>query len=138
MRRNTNNWTRNEIDTAVKALGSLREGQSESMIYAIDPYIGANGYRFGMTQAKVKKAGGVPSQTSEDLIMKQVAIHVVVHGKSCCKIWVDDRANDGGIYPDEYFGNTNRLHFLDWYELWLDLTLEELAESSPAGWGPWL
>lgn len=50
-----------------------------------------------------------------------ISINMVVNGKEYGKIWMDDRCNDGGIYPEHYFGNTARLGFLDWYELWLDV-----------------
>lgn len=49
-----------------------------------------------------------------------VSINLVVNGPEYGHIWVDDRCNDGGVYPDHYFGNKERLGFLDWYELWLD------------------
>ncbi|MBF2461297.1 SMI1/KNR4 family protein [Listeria welshimeri] len=54
-----------------------------------------------------------------------VSINLVVNGSSYGEIWVDDRCSDNGIFPDFYFGNTNRLHFLEWYELWLDQSIEE-------------
>ncbi|ENV18064.1 SMI1/KNR4 family protein [Acinetobacter guillouiae] len=58
-----------------------------------------------------------------------VSLNLVVNGAECGHIWIDDRANDGGIYPSHEFGNTDRIPFLDWYELWLDLSLEEIAEK---------
>ncbi len=54
-----------------------------------------------------------------------VSINLVVNGKEKGKIWVDDRANDNGIYPDHYFENDEKLNFLDWYELWLDNSISE-------------
>lgn len=54
-----------------------------------------------------------------------VSINLVVNGPSYGEIWVDDRNNDNGIYPDFYFGNTERLNFLEWYELWLDQSIEK-------------
>lgn len=58
-----------------------------------------------------------------------VSINVIVQGNSYGQIWVDDRFNDGGIYPDHYFANSERLNFLDWYELWLDQSLEKVELS---------
>lgn len=55
-----------------------------------------------------------------------VSINLVVHGESYGEIWVDDRCNTNGIYPDGYFGNEDRLDFLAWYELWLDISIKEL------------
>ena len=56
-----------------------------------------------------------------------VSINLVVQGKEHGNIWVDDRCNDGGIYPDHYFGNNERINFLEWYELWLDKSLSEVG-----------
>lgn len=54
-----------------------------------------------------------------------VSINLVVNGKEYGHIWVDDRCNDQGIYPDHYFGNEKRIDFLEWYELWLDSSLKK-------------
>ncbi|MET1175763.1 SMI1/KNR4 family protein [Paenibacillus amylolyticus] len=58
-----------------------------------------------------------------------ISMNLVVKGASYGEIWVDDRANRNGIYPDQYWGNTNRLHFLDWYELWLDRSIHQMHEQ---------
>ncbi|MBE7682346.1 SMI1/KNR4 family protein [Paenibacillus sp. P13VS] len=58
-----------------------------------------------------------------------ISMNLVLNGPCSGEIWTDDRANRGGIYPDHYFGNTERLHFLDWYELWLDRSIHELNEE---------
>jgi len=55
-----------------------------------------------------------------------VSLNLVVNGKEYGNIWVDDRCNDGGIFPDPYFGNEGRISFLTWYELWLDKSLSQL------------
>ncbi len=57
-----------------------------------------------------------------------VSINLVVNGKEYGNIWVDDRCNDGGIYPDKHFGNKARIDFLSWYELWLDKSLQEIEK----------
>lgn len=54
-----------------------------------------------------------------------VSMNLIVNGKEYGNIWVDDRCNDMGIYPDSYFGQKSRTTFLDWYELWLDRSLNE-------------
>ena len=54
------------------------------------------------------------------------SLNLVVNGQGKGNIWVDDRANDGGIYPDTYFGQTGKTNFLDWYLLWLELSLSRL------------
>jgi hypothetical protein len=58
-----------------------------------------------------------------------VSLNLIVKGLSYGEIWTDDRANSNGIYPDHYMGNTERLGFLDWYELWLDRSINELNEE---------
>ena len=58
-----------------------------------------------------------------------VSMNLVVNGSEYGNIWVDDRCNDGGIYPDQYFGNEGRIKFLAWYEAWLDKSLAEVATS---------
>lgn len=59
-------------------------------------------------------------------------MNLVVNGKEYGNIWVDDRCNDGGIYPDRYFGNEERITFLAWYELWLDKSLSEVESVGAA------
>jgi hypothetical protein len=57
-----------------------------------------------------------------------VSINLVVNGAEYGNIWVDDRGNDGGIYPDCYLSKNNqRINFLNWYEAWLD---EYIADNS--------
>ena len=56
-----------------------------------------------------------------------VSINLVVNGVEKGNMWVDDRCNDGGVYPDLYFDQTERTTFLQWYSLWLDRSLEELS-----------
>lgn len=59
-----------------------------------------------------------------------ISMNLVLNGPCSGEIWTDDRANRSGIYPDHYFGNTERLRFLDWYELWLDRSIHELHEEA--------
>jgi len=56
-----------------------------------------------------------------------VSINLVVTGAEKGNMWVDDRCNDGGVYPDLYFDQTERTTFLNWYSLWLDRSLAELS-----------
>jgi SMI1 / KNR4 family (SUKH-1) len=55
-----------------------------------------------------------------------ISINLVVNGSEYGNVWVDDRCNDGGIYPNEYFGNKERTDFLTWYELWLDKSFQDI------------
>lgn len=59
-----------------------------------------------------------------------ISVNLVVNGPDYGKIWVDDRANDGGFYPDHLLGNQQRIEFLDWYELWLDQSIAEVRSKS--------
>ncbi|XZF15631.1 SMI1/KNR4 family protein [Chitinophagaceae bacterium MMS25-I14] len=54
-----------------------------------------------------------------------VRMNVVVNGQEKGNIWVDDRVNENGLFPDPYFDATGKITFLDWYELWLDKSLIE-------------
>lgn len=64
-----------------------------------------------------------------------ISMNLVVNGDEKGNIWVDDRGNDGGIYPDPYFEQTERTSFLNWYNLWLDASLKEI-KSKPK-WKFW-
>jgi hypothetical protein len=55
-----------------------------------------------------------------------VSLNLVVNGEEYGNIWVDDRVNDGGIYPDPYFDQQQRVKFVEWYELWLDRSIQDL------------
>ncbi|GJM13163.1 MAG: hypothetical protein DHS20C12_15660 [Pseudohongiella sp.] len=59
-----------------------------------------------------------------------VWFNLIVNGPEFGNIWVDDRAGDGGLFPDNYYGQTSRTTFLDWYELWLDESLHEAKVRS--------
>lgn len=52
-----------------------------------------------------------------------VSVNLVVNGAEYGHVWIDDRSNDGGLYPDLYFGQTGRTTFLEWYELWLNKSI---------------
>lgn len=58
-----------------------------------------------------------------------VSLNLIVNGKEYGNIWVDDRTNYNGIYPISYSDNNLRVNFLQWYEKWLDLSLEEFNEK---------
>lgn len=55
-----------------------------------------------------------------------VSLLLVVNGEDYGNIWMDDRGNEGGIYPTYQFSNQKKVFFLKWYENWLDKSLEEL------------
>ena len=52
---------------------------------------------------------------------------LIVTGQEAGNIWVDDRANDNGVYPALTMSNTTKLTFLDWYNEWLSENLNHLA-----------
>ncbi|MEA5623693.1 SMI1/KNR4 family protein [Nostoc sp. UHCC 0251] len=72
---------------------------------------------------------------------------LVITGEQPGKIWIDDRTNDNGIYPaslnfchafhdtdpDDFHpdsGQEQPLSFYDWYEDWLNRSLEQIRQSS--------
>lgn len=57
------------------------------------------------------------------------SLNLVVKGKEKGHMWVDDRGSDGGIYPDVFFDQTDRTTFLDWYLMWLDMSLKEVGSG---------
>jgi hypothetical protein len=50
---------------------------------------------------------------------------LVVTGNNAGQIWVDDRANDCGIYPAISKSTGKRLTFLEWYNEWLTESLSQ-------------
>ena len=54
-----------------------------------------------------------------------VFISLIVNGPESGTMWTDDRVSDGGIYPSQDLGNTGKIKFIDWYELWLDQSIEK-------------
>jgi hypothetical protein len=56
-----------------------------------------------------------------------IMIDLVVMGPARGQVWIDDRTYEwGGLYPFDQFDNSAPLHFLDWYETWLDQLLNML------------
>ncbi len=72
---------------------------------------------------------------------------LVITGEQSGKIWIDDRTNDNGIYPaslnfchafhdtipDDFHPDSDQeqpLSFYDWYEDWLNRSLEQIRQSS--------
>ncbi len=53
---------------------------------------------------------------------------LVVNGAEKGNIWTDNRAYDAGFYPtnEDEFGNNTRIPFLDWYENWLDTSIDTI------------
>lgn len=66
-----------------------------------------------------------------------IFINLIVNGQEYGNMWTDNRSNDGGIYPSINLENypplelekEERLNFLDWYEFWLDKSLEKLENE---------
>ena len=55
-----------------------------------------------------------------------ISIILVVNGHEYGNVWTDDRASYTGIYPSRELGNKDKIAFLNWYELWLDNSLNEI------------
>jgi hypothetical protein len=62
-----------------------------------------------------------------------IRIFLIVCGPCEGEVWRDSQADGKGIFP-EVDEHGNRLGFLDWYELWLDKSLQGFTTG--AG-GPW-
>lgn len=60
-----------------------------------------------------------------------VSLNLVVNGQAYGTIWTDDRSSDGGIYPSQELGNKEKINFLNWYELWLDNSINEINTKQP-------
>ncbi|MBX9783441.1 MAG: SMI1/KNR4 family protein [Chitinophagaceae bacterium] len=58
-----------------------------------------------------------------------ISLNLVVNGQEYGNIWTDDRGSDKGIYPSHELGNKDKISFLDWYELWLDNSLNEIKSN---------
>jgi len=52
---------------------------------------------------------------------------LIVTGNTAGQIWVDDRANDFGIYPAISKSTGRQLNFIEWYDEWLTDSLKEFA-----------
>lgn len=61
-----------------------------------------------------------------------VRLNLVVNGAEYGHIWTDDRTNDNGIYPSFELGNKQKVKFLDWYELWLENSINEIQRKQKA------
>jgi hypothetical protein len=58
-----------------------------------------------------------------------VSINLIVNGHEYGYMWSDDRGSDGGIFPSRELGNSDKISFLDWYELWLDQSLRQFISA---------
>lgn len=54
-----------------------------------------------------------------------IRVGLVVNGPEAGHVWVDDRANEAGIRPDDLFDQSGPTTFLQWFHLWLDASLRE-------------
>ena len=52
---------------------------------------------------------------------------LVVTGNNAGQIWVDDRANDSGIYPAISKLTGKQMTFFEWYDEWLTENLNQFA-----------
>lgn len=53
---------------------------------------------------------------------------LIVCGPCVGEVWRDDQASEKGIFP-EVDAHGNRLGFLDWYEHWLDSSLQNMSAA---------
>lgn len=55
-----------------------------------------------------------------------IVISLIVSGAETGNMWTDNRTHDAGLYPADELGNKDRITFLNWYELWLDNSIDEI------------
>ena len=55
---------------------------------------------------------------------------LIVNGREYGNIWFKDLANDAGMFPLTNPKDSKPLGFYDWYELWLDKSIESLVNNS--------
>ncbi|MBO9591786.1 MAG: SMI1/KNR4 family protein [Niabella sp.] len=58
-----------------------------------------------------------------------IQISLVVNGPEKGNMWTDERINDGDIHPSDELGNTEKISFLNWYELWLDNAIKKMRSG---------
>ena len=60
-----------------------------------------------------------------------VFVDLVVNGEEYGNMWTSDLGNDAGIFPSGMLKNEpQRINFLDWYELWLDNSLQKMESNN--------
>ena len=59
-----------------------------------------------------------------------ISLNLVVNGEEYGNIWSDHRGNDGGICPSFELENKGKITFLNWYELWLDNSFNEISANT--------
>lgn len=52
-------------------------------------------------------------------------VNLVITGKERGNVWIDDRANDGGIYPFNYYKGVYKTSFVEWYSNWIEESLQK-------------
>ena len=57
-------------------------------------------------------------------------LNLVITGKERGNIWVDDRANDGGIYPVNHHKGKTKTDFIAWYLNWLNESIEKTTGNT--------
>lgn len=58
-----------------------------------------------------------------------IFLNLVITGNERGNIWVDDRANDGGIYPYNFHLGKDKTDFFNWYIDWINKSLEFLKNK---------
>ncbi|PVD51273.1 SMI1/KNR4 family protein [Terrimonas sp.] len=59
-----------------------------------------------------------------------ISLNLVVNGKEYGNIWTNDRVNNNGIHPSYELGNKGKITFLNWYELWLNNSLDKIETTA--------
>ena len=57
-----------------------------------------------------------------------ISFFLVVAGEDAGTVWENRAVDAAGLMPSTEFGNTVKVGFLEWYELWLDQALANLGK----------
>ena len=57
-----------------------------------------------------------------------ISFFLVIVGEDAGTIWENRAVDAEGLMPSNEFGNTVKLDFLEWYQLWLEQALENLGK----------
>ena len=57
-----------------------------------------------------------------------ISFFLVIAGEDAGTVWENRAVDAEGLLPSNEFGNTVKLGFLEWYQLWLDQALANLSK----------
>lgn len=107
-----------ELDEITRKIDEANENRNEELEYALykqkDELIGGDEHDFGRLYITDYSCG--------------IVLSLIVNGAEKDHMWTGDRVNDNGLFPSTELENSDRITFLNWYELWLDKPLNEVKQ----------